>query len=191
MNPKVDWFFEKTGPWQKESQELRKILLTFPFEEELKWGKPCYTLQGKNIVLIAKFKEYLGLLFFKGALLPDPKTILATPGAVQAGRQIRFTSLPEIVKMEPTVKTYVAQAIEVEKSGLKVKLKEHSEYTVPEELEKLLDAKPKIRKAFDALTPGRQRSYMWYISDAKLAKTREARAQKCIQPILEGKGYND
>jgi uncharacterized protein YdeI (YjbR/CyaY-like superfamily) len=191
MNPKVDWFFEKPGAWQKESQQLRTFLLEFPLEEELKWGKPCYTREDKNIVLIGKFKEYCALLFFKGALLPDPDKILSTPGTIQAGRQIRFTSLAEIVRMKPVIKRYVTQAIEVEQKGLKVKLRDHSEYVVPEELQKKLDRMPKLKKAFQALTPGRQRGYMLYISGAKQAKTRETRVEKCLQPILDGKGLDD
>jgi uncharacterized protein YdeI (YjbR/CyaY-like superfamily) len=191
MNPKVDWFFAKAGKWKAESQQLRTILLDSPLKEELKWGKPCYTLEEKNVAIIAGFKEYLGLMFFKGAVMRDPKRILVAPGQVQAGRQIRFTSLEQIVEMEPVVKAYLAEALRVEKAGLKVKLKEHSEYEVPEELKKKLDSMPKLKKAFSGLTPGRQRGYMFYISSAKQAKTREARVEKCIEPILAGKGLDD
>lgn len=191
MNPKVDAFLEKAEKWQKESQKLRAILLGFPFAEELKWGEPCYTYEGKNVVLIGGFKEYVTLLFFKGALMADPKKILVAPGAVQAGRQIRFTSLREIVAMEATVKAYVAEAIAVEKSGAKVKLKKHSDFEVPEELKKKLDAMPRLKKAFEALTPGRQRGYMFHIAKPKQAKTRESRVEECVARILEGKGLND
>jgi uncharacterized protein YdeI (YjbR/CyaY-like superfamily) len=191
MNPKIESFFEKLEKWQKESRKLRTILLGFPLNEELKWGQPCYTLQGKNIAIIGEFKEYCALMFFKGALMADARGILVAPGKTQAGRQIRFTSLREIVAMESIVKTYIAEAIEVEKAGLKVKLKTHAEYTVPEELKRKLDAMPSLKTAFEALTPGRQRAYMLYIVGPKQARTREARVEKCIQPILDGKGLND
>ena len=191
MNPKVEIFLQKTEKWQAESQKLRAILLGFPLSEELKWGEPCYTFQGKNVVLIGGFKEYCTLLFFKGALMADPRGILVAPGKTQAGRQIRFTSLREIVAMESIVKTYIAEAIEVEKSGLKVKLRAHSEYTIPEELQRKLDAVPTLKAAFEALTPGRQRAYMFHISKPKQAKTRESRVNDCISIILAGKGLND
>jgi uncharacterized protein YdeI (YjbR/CyaY-like superfamily) len=191
MNPKIESFFEKFGKWQKEFRKLRTILLGFPLNEELKWGQPCYTLQGKNVAIIGEFKEYCALMFFKGALMADARGILVAPGKTQAGRQIRFTSLREIVAMESIVKTYIAEAIEVEKAGLKVKLKTHAEYTVPEELKRKLDAMPSLKTAFEALTPGRQRAYMLYIVGPKQARTREARVEKCIQPILDGKGLND
>jgi len=191
MNPKVEIFLQKAEKWQAESQKLRSILLGFPLDEELKWGEPCYTFQGKNVVLIGGFKEYCTLLFFKGALLADPRGILATPGKTQAGRQLRFTSLREIVAMEPVVKAYIADAIDVEKSGLKVKLKAHTEYTLPEELQRKLDAVPSLKAAFEALTPGRQRGYMLHISAAKQAATRESRVEKCMQRILDGKGLMD
>src|SRR5215469_18730198 len=150
MNREVDKFLQKAEKWRAESQKLRTILLGFPLSEELKWGEPCYTFQGKNVVLIGGFKEYCTLLFFKGALMADPKGILVAPGALQAGRQIRFTSLREIVRMESTIQLYIADAIELEKSGAKVKLKEHSEYVIPEELQRKLDAKPKLKTAFEA-----------------------------------------
>jgi uncharacterized protein YdeI (YjbR/CyaY-like superfamily) len=191
MNPKVEIFLQKTEKWQAESQKLRAILLGFPLSEELKWGEPCYTFQGKNVVLIGGFKEYCTLLFFKGALMADPRGILVAPGKTQAGRQIRFTSLREIVAMESIVKTYIAEAIEVEKSGLKVKLRAHSEYTIPEELQRKLDAVPTLKAAFEALTPGRQRAYMFHISAPKQARTRESRVDKCVRQILDGKGLND
>jgi uncharacterized protein YdeI (YjbR/CyaY-like superfamily) len=191
MNPKVDSFLRKVKKWQEESEKLRMILLDCPLNEELKWGEPCYTFQGKNVVLIGGFKEYCTLLFFKGALLNDPHGILVTPGKLQAGRQIRFTSLREIVAMETILKTYIYEAIEVEKAGLKVKLKKHSEYIIPEELQKRLDEIPTLKTAFEALTPGRQRAYMFHISKPKQSKTRESRVEKCMQQILDGKGFND
>jgi uncharacterized protein YdeI (YjbR/CyaY-like superfamily) len=191
MNRNVEIFFEKVERWRAESQKLRTILLGFPLAEELKWGEPCYTFQGKNVVLIGGFKEYCTLLFFKGALMADPRGILVAPGKTQAARQIRFTSLREIVAMQSIVKTYIAEAIEVEKAGLKVKLKAHSEYTVPQELQRKLDAMPSLKAAFEALTPGRQRAYMFHISKPKQAKTRESRVEDCMQRILDGKGLND
>ena len=191
MNPKVDAFLRNAKKWRTESEKLRAILLAFPLTEELKWGKPCYTFQGKNVVLIGGFKEYVTLLFFKGALLSDPQGILVAPGKLQAGRQIRFTSLKEIVAMESIVKTYIREAIEVEKAGLKVKLKKHSDYIIPKELQKKLDAIPALKIAFEALTPGRQRAYMFHVAAPKQSKTRESRVEKCMQQILDGKGLND
>jgi uncharacterized protein YdeI (YjbR/CyaY-like superfamily) len=191
MNPKVDIFLRKAKKWREESEKLRMILLDCPLAEELKWGEPCYTFQGKNIVLIGGFKEYCTLLFFKGALLNDTHGILVAPGKTQAARQIRFTSLREIVAMERILKTYIHEAIEVEKAGLKVELKKHSDYILPEELQKKLDEIPALKTAFEALTPGRQRAYMFHISAPKQSKTRESRVEKCMQQILDGKGLND
>ncbi len=167
------------------------ILLECPLTEELKWGEPCYTFQEKNIVLIGGFKEYCTLLFFKGALLKDTHGILVAPGKTQAARQIRFTRLREIVAMETILKTYIHEAIEVEKAGSKVKLKKHSEYIVPEELQRKLNEIPALKAAFEALTPGRQRAYMLHISAPKQSKTRESRVEKCMRRILDGKGLND
>jgi len=191
MNPKVDVFLRKAKKWREESEKLRTILLGCPLTEELKWGEPCYTLQGKNVVLIGGFKDYCTLLFFKGALLSDPQGILVAPGKLQAGRQIRFTSLREIVDLETILKTYIYDAIEVEQAGLKVKLKKHSEYIIPEELERKFDEIPALKAAFEALTPGRQRAYMFHISAPKQSKTRESRVEKCMQLILDGNGLND
>jgi uncharacterized protein YdeI (YjbR/CyaY-like superfamily) len=191
MNLKVEIFLQKAEKWQAESQKLRTILLGFPLSEELKWGEPCYTFQGKNVVLIGGFKEYCTLLFFKGALMADPHRILVAPGRTQAGRQIRFTSLREIVAMESIVMAYIAEAIEVEKAGIKLKLKTHSEYAIPEELQRKLDAVPSLKAAFESLTPGRQRAYMFHISKPKQARTRESRVEDCMQRILDGKGLND
>jgi uncharacterized protein YdeI (YjbR/CyaY-like superfamily) len=191
MNPKVDIFLRKAKKWQEESEELRRILLDCPLNEELKWGQPCYTYHEKNVVLIGGFKEYCTLLFFKGALLSDPKGILVTPGSLQAGRQIRFTGVRQITERENLLKTYIHEAIEVEQTGLKVILKKHSEYVIPEELQAKLDESLDLKTAFNALTPGRQRAYILHFSAPKQAKTRESRVEKCLQWILDGKGLLD
>ena len=192
MNPKVDWFFTKDTQWQKEYEKLRSIILNCGLMEELKWGCPCYTFENTNIVLIHGFKEYCALLFFKGALLNDPNGILIQQTKnVQSARQIRFTNAKEIVKMEKILKAYVYEAIEVERAGLKVKLKKTSEFKTPEEFQKRLDKNTALKKAFDALTPGLQRAYIFYFSQAKQSKTREARVEKYIKQILNGKGLND
>ena len=192
MNPKVDWFFSKETKWQKEYEKLRTIILDCGLIEELKWGCPCYTFDERNIVLIHGFKEYCALLFFKGALLNDPNGILIQQTKnVQSARQIRFTSVREIVKMERILKAYVYEAIEVERVGLKVKLKKTSEYKIPEEFQKKLNKTPALKTAFYALTPGRQRGYIFYFSQPKQSKTRESRVEKCRQQILNGKGLND
>jgi uncharacterized protein YdeI (YjbR/CyaY-like superfamily) len=160
--------------------------------EELKWGHPCYTFQKSNIVLIHGFKEYCALLFFKGALLKDPKRILIQQTKnVQAARQIRFTNVREIVEMEPTLKAYIYEAIEVEKAGLQVTYKKTSEFIIPEEFQNKLDKTPALKTAFNALTPGRQRGYIFYFSQPKQSKTRASRVEKCMQQILNGKGLND
>jgi uncharacterized protein YdeI (YjbR/CyaY-like superfamily) len=192
MNPKVDWFFAKDTKWQKEYEKLRTIILDCGLIEELKWGCPCYTFQNTNIVLIHGFKEYCALLFFKGALLNDPNGILIQQTKnVQSARQIRFTNVQEIGKMEKILKAYVYEAIEVERAGLKVKLKKTSEFKIPEEFQKRLNKNAALKKAFDALTPGRQRAYIFYFSQPKQSKTREARVEKYIKQILNGKGLDD
>jgi uncharacterized protein YdeI (YjbR/CyaY-like superfamily) len=192
MNPKVDWFFAKDTKWQKEYEKLRTIILDCGLIEELKWGCPCYTFENTNIVLIHGFKEYCALLFFKGALLNDPNGILIQQTKnVQSARQVRFTNVKEIVQMEKILKPYVYEAIEVERAGLKVKLKKTSEFKIPEEFKKRLDKNSALKKAFDALTPGRQRAYIFYFSQAKQSKTREARVEKYIKQILSGKGLDD
>jgi len=191
-NPKVDWYFSKAKKWKQESKTLRTIVLGCGLTEELKWGKPCYTFQNSNIVLIHGFKDYCALLFFKGALLKDPKSILIQQTAnVQAARQIRFTNVREIVKMEPILKTYIKEAIAVKKAGLEVTYKKASEFTIPEEFQSKLDEIPAVKTAFDALTPGRQRGYILYFSAAKQSKTRVSRVEKCMQAILKGKGLNE
>ena len=192
MNPEVDWFFEKETKWQKEYEKLRTTILDCGLAEELKWGCPCYTFKDSNIVLIHGFKEYCAVLFFKGALLADSEGILIQQTEnVQSARQVRFTSVKEIAKLERTLKAYIYEAIEVEKAGLKVKLKKTSEYKVPEEFQKKLDTMPRLKKAFEALTPGRQRAYIFHFSQAKQSKTREARIEKYLQQILDGKGLDD
>ena len=191
-NPAVDWYFTKAEKWQEEIEEMRTLALACGLNEELKWGCPCYTYNGNNIVLIHVFKNYCAYLFFKGDLLQDAKGILIQQTKnVQAARQIRFTTLKEITEKKALLKAYIFEAIEVEKAGLKVELKKTEEYAVPEELKKKLDKVPALKKAFNALTPGRQRGYLFYFSQAKQAKTRDDRIEKCIPKIMAGKGFND
>jgi len=192
MNPKVDFYFTKAKKWQEELAELRTIVLDCGLTEELKWGVPCYLFQKNNIVLIHVFKEYCALLFFKGALLKDAKGILIQQTEnVQSARQMRFTNVKEIVKLERTIKAYIHEAVEVDKAGLKVALKKTKEYEVPEEFQNKLKEFPDLKTAFKALTSGRQRGYMLYFSQAKQSKTREARIEKYMQHILQGKGLDD
>lgn len=192
MNPKVDFYFDKSQKWQSELKQLRKIALNCQLTEELKWGTPCYTLQGKNIVLIHEFKEYCAFLFFKGALLNDSDGILIQQSKnVQAARQVRFTNVDEIVEKQTILKNYIYEAIEVEKAGLEVKFKKTEEFILADEFKTKLDELPELKKAFEALTPGRQRAYMLYFSSPKQSKTRESRVEKCIPQILDGKGLND
>ncbi len=189
-NPKADWYFNNAKKWQQESKKLRTIVLDCGLTEELKWGKPCYSFEGSNVVLIHGFKEYCALLFFKGALLKDAKDILVQQTEnVQAARQIRFTNVREIAKMEKTIKAYIKEARE--KSGLEVPYKKTSEFKMPEEFRNKLNEIPGLKTAFEALTPGRQRGYLLYFSAAKQSKTREARVEKCMQKILNGKGLDD
>ncbi len=192
MNPKVDFYFDKAGKWQDETRKLRTIALDCGLAEELKWGCPCYTLSGSNVVLIHDFKEYCAFLFFKGALLNDANKILIQQTEnVQAARQVRFTNLQEILKSEATLKAYIYEAIEVERAGLKVTLKKTEDFKMPEEFQNKLDKDSKLKTAFNALTPGRQRAYKLYFAAPKQSKTREARIEKCMPKILEGKGLND
>jgi len=192
MNPKVDFFFSKAKKWKEEFEKLRIIILNCGLTEELKWGKPCYTFQNSNVVLIHGFKEYCAILFVKGVLLKDANGILIQQTEnVQAARQIRFTHVREIVEMEPILKAYIHEAIEVEKAGLEVNYKKASEFLVPEEFQKKLDEMPALKTAFKALTPGRQRGYLLYFSAAKQSKTRESRVEKWIPKILKGKGLDD
>ena len=192
MNPKVGWYFEKNEKWQKETRKLRTIILDCGLTEELKWGCPCYTYESSNVVLIHVFKEYCAVLFFKGALLADPDGILVQQTEnVQAARQVRFTNIKEVKERERILKTYIYEAIEVERAGLQVKLKKTKDFKIPEEFQTKLDKMPSLKKAFDALTPGRQRGYIFHFSQPKLSKTREARVEKYLKQILSGKGLDD
>jgi uncharacterized protein YdeI (YjbR/CyaY-like superfamily) len=192
MNPKVDFYFDKEQKWQKEIGMLRKIILDCQLMEDLKWGQPCYSFEGRNIVLIHTFKEYCALLFFKGVLLKDAKRVLIqqTPN-VQVARQMRFTKAQEIVKLTKTIKAYVFEAVKVEEAGVKVKLKTTAEFDIPAEFKHKLEKNAALKKAFGALTPGRQRAYLYYFSQAKLPKTRETRVEKYVKQILRGKGLED
>ena len=192
MNPKIDAYLSKAKHWQEEMEKLRMIILDCGLTEELKWGKPCYAFQNSNIIVIQGFKEYCALLFFKGVLLSDPNGILVKTGPnTRVGRQIRFTDIREIVKRKATLKAYIFQAIELEKAGLKVDPKVRSEVTLPEELKKKLNKIPALKAAFNTLTPGRQRGYIFYFSAPKQSKTRESRIEKSMPQILKGKGLND
>jgi uncharacterized protein YdeI (YjbR/CyaY-like superfamily) len=192
MNSKVDDFLARETKWREEFTKLRQIILDCGLTEELKWGQPCYALDGKNVVLIHGFKEYCAILFIKGALLKDAKGILIQQTEnVQAGRQIRFAAVGEIAKLEKTLKAYIKEAIELERSGAKVELKKTADYAMPEELGARLARDSALLAAFEALTPGRQRGYIYYFSQAKQAKTREARIEKCIPRILDGLGFDD
>lgn len=192
MNPKVDWYFEKAEKWQKELELLRTIVLDCGLTEELKWGVPCYTFQNNNVVLIHEFNEYCAFLFHKGVLLNDEHGILIQQTEnVQSARQIRFTNIREIMELESVLKTYIFEAIEVEKAGLKVVLKKPSEFKMVEEFQTKLDENAALKTAFEALTPGRQRAYLLHFSQPKQAKTREARVEKCMPQILDGKGLDD
>lgn len=192
MNPKVDWFFNKDTKWQEAFKLLRTMALASGLTEELKWGHPCYTLKGKNVFLMHGFNDYCALLFHKGALLKDDEDILVQQtGNVQSARQIRFTSSKQVKKMERTIALYMQQAIEVEKAGLKVTMKKTTEFAMPDELLSKLKATPALKKAFYALTPGRQRGYLLHFSSAKQTTTREARIEKNVERILEGKGLDD
>ncbi len=191
MNPKVDFYFSK-AKWQKELEQLRKIVLDCGLTEELKWGCPCYSFDKSNIVLIHVFKEYCAVLFFKGALLNDASGILIQQTKnVQAARQIRFTNVKEIVKLKTILKAYIFEAIEVEKAGLKVPLKKTAEFSMPQEFKNKLNKNAALKTAFYALTPGRQRGYLLHFSAPKQSKTRESRIEKCMPQILNGKGLND
>lgn len=192
MNPKVDWFFTKADKWQAEFEQLRTLILDCGLTEELKWGCPCYTFQKSNILLIHGFKEYCAILFMKGALLNDANGILIQQTEnVQSARQIRFTHLKEIIALEPVLKAYIFEAIEVEKAGLKVELKQRSDLIFPEEFQQKLDDNPALKSAFEALTAGRQRAYNLHFSAPKQSQTRASRIEKCMPQILNGKGLNE
>lgn len=191
-NPKVDAYLKRNERWQSEMTALRALLLECPLTEDLKWGVPCYTLDGKNVVLIHAFKDYCALLFHKGALMKDPDGVLIQQtDNVQSARQIRFTSLDEIHRMQNLIKSYVHEAIEVEKAGLKVAYKPVAEFAVPEEFERALAADDALKSAFEALTPGRQRAYLLHFSSAKQSATRQNRIEKCRPKIMAGKGLDD
>jgi uncharacterized protein YdeI (YjbR/CyaY-like superfamily) len=191
-NPQVDGFLREADKWREEFEQLRTIILGCGLTEELKWGKPCYTFQNSNIVLIHGFKEYCAILFIKGALLKDARGILIQQTEnVQAARQVRFTHVREIVKLKAVLKAYIQEAIGVENAGLEVTYKKTSEFKMPEEFQKKLNEMPALKTAFAALTPGRQRGYLLYFSAAKQAKTRESRIEKCMDLIFDGVGLND
>src|SRR4051812_14146894 len=192
MNPKVDFYFKKAKKWREEIELLRTIILDCDLTEELKWGCPCYTFEKSNIVLIHVFKEYCAVLFFKGALLKDPKKILVQQTEnVQSARQVRFTSVQEIVKKEKILKAYIYEAIKVEEAGLKVPLKKVTEFKMADEFKIKLEKTPALKKAFYALTPGRQRGYLLYFAGAKQSATRTARVEKSVKAIMDGKGLTD
>ncbi|MBE4948719.1 YdeI/OmpD-associated family protein [Chryseobacterium culicis] len=192
MNPKVNFFFNEAKQWKKEFEKLRTIALSTELVEDLKWGCPCYTYEGKNIFLIHGFKEYCALLFFKGALMKDPDHILIQQSKnVQAARQIRFTDVKQINDMEQVLRAYMFEAVEIEESGAKVEMKKTKEFEMAEEFQNKLDENPALLEAFKALTPGRQRAYLLHFSSAKQSKTREARIEKCIPQIMEGIGLKD
>jgi len=192
MNPKVDFFFDKAKQWQKEFEKLRGIALETELVEDLKWGCPCYTYEGKNIFLIHGFKEYCALLFFKGALMKDPENILIQQTEnVQSARQIRFTDLQQIIDLEKVLRNYIFEAVEIEESGVKIEMKKTKEFEMPEEFQQKLDENPVLKEAFETLTQGRQRAYLLYFSSAKQSKTRKSRIEKYIPEILNGKGLND
>ncbi|CAI8799590.1 YdeI/OmpD-associated family protein [Chryseobacterium sp. IT-36CA2] len=192
MNPKVNFFFNDAKQWKKEFEKLRTIALSTELVEDLKWGCPCYTYEGKNIFLIHGFKEYCAILFFKGALMKDPDQILIQQSKnVQAARQIRFTDVEQINDLEKVLREYMFEAVEIEESGAKVEMKKTKEFEMVEEFQTILDQDPALKEAFETLTPGRQRAYLLHFSSAKQSKTREARIEKCIPQIMDGIGLND
>ena len=192
LNPNVDAFLAKAKKWRSEMVALRAIVLDRGLTEELKWRQPCYTVNGANVVIISGFKEYCALNLFKGALLNDPSGVLVRPGEnTQSGRQIRFTSVEQIVEMEPILKAYLDEAIAVEQAGLQVEQKQTEDYPVPDELQSMLDELPEFKASFEALTPGRQRGYLLHFAAAKQSKTRTSRIEKHMQRIKEGKGLLD
>ncbi len=192
MNPKVDEFIAKAKKWREELEALRSIALDCGLNEDLKWGAPCYTLNGGNVILLHGFKEYCAILFFKGALLKDPEGILVQQtGNVQSARQIRFKSVRDIASQVSILKSYINEAAAIEKAGLKVELKKTEELNLPIEFQNKLDANPALKAAFEKLTPGRQRAYIIYFSAPKQSKTRESRIEKSVERILDGKGLDD
>ncbi|MCU7615317.1 YdeI/OmpD-associated family protein [Chryseobacterium sp. GMJ5] len=192
MNPEVNWFFDKSTKWQEAYLELRKLAVCFDLTEELKWGCPCYTIGKSNIFLIHGFKDYCALLFMQGALLKDTENILVQQTEnVQSARQIRFASVEEVLKNKSIIKSYIKEAMGLDKAGLKVALKKTAEFKIPDEFQSALNEISELKTAFEALTPGRQRGYLLYFSSAKQSKTRNERVEKYIPKILEGKGLDD
>lgn len=192
MNPKVEHFLNITDKWREEFEALRTIVLECGLTEELKWGQPCYTFHKSNIVIIQGFKEYCALLFFKGVLLSNfDGLLIQQTDYVQSARQIRFTNSKEIWEIKQQIKAYIFEAIEVEKAGLKVEMRKTSDFEIVEEFQQKLDELSALKTAFDSLTPGRQRAYLFYFSEAKQSKTRKTRVEKYIPKILSGKGIND
>ena len=192
MNSKVNWFFDKSTKWQDAYKELRELVLSFDLKEELKWGCPCYTFDKNNVVLIHGFKNYCALLFMKGAIMKDPKNILVQQTEnVQSARQIRFANFDELIYLKAVVKSYIKNAVEVEKSGVKVEFKKATEYKMPDEFQHALIEMPDLKSRFENLSPGRQKGYLLYFSSAKQTKTRNERVKKCIPKILKGKGLDD
>lgn len=192
QNPKVDGFIRKNQHWQAELQKLRTIILSSPLTEDVKWRVPCYTYEGHNVIILGSFKDSCVLSFLKGVLLKDSKGILTQPGEnTQSARILRFTSVEQIAKLEPTIKSYIREAIEIETSGRKVPFKKISEHAIPEEFQTRLNQDPALKTAFTALTPGRQRAYLLHFSSAKQSQTRESRITKCTPKILQGKGLDD
>jgi uncharacterized protein YdeI (YjbR/CyaY-like superfamily) len=190
-NPNVDAFIANAKNWQPELKLLRAILLDSQLTEDFKWSQPCYTLDGKNVIVLGPMKDSCAFAFFKGALLKDPHGVLTRPGQhSQSARWIKFTSTREIAEMKSVLKSYIREAIQIEKSGLKVKLKKTSDLKLPEEFQLMLDEFPDVKKAFEALTPGRQRAYIYHFSAPKQSKTREARIRKFMPHILKGKGLD-
>jgi uncharacterized protein YdeI (YjbR/CyaY-like superfamily) len=191
-NPKVDWYFEKAEKWRPEIEKLRAIALGSGLTEDLKWGCPCYSQGEGNIVLIHTFKDYCAYLFFKGALMKDPKGLLVQQTKnVQSARQVRFTAVREIEKLESVLKAYIQEAVKVEKAGMKVAFKTASEFPVPAEFRSRLERDSVLKAAFEGLTPGRRKAYLLHFAGAKQSKTREARVEKAIPLILDGMGIDD
>jgi len=192
MDKRVNVFLKRAKQWKEEFHLVREIVMECDLEEDYKWMHPCYTYKGKNIVLIHGFKEYCALLFHKGALLKDPKGILIQQTQnVQSARQIRFTNTEQIIKLKSVIKQYIKQAVEIEKSGKKIEMKKVADYPIPKEFQQVLNDDKELNKAFYALTPGRQKGYLFYLNQAKQSKTRQARIEKYYQKILDGKGIDD
>jgi len=191
MNPKVDEHINQSKQWKNEMNALRTIILDCQLTEDFKWGKPCYSFDGKNIVIVQGFKEYFALLFFKGGIMKDSKQLLVKMGEnTQAGRQMRFENVQDILGKKEIIKDHIFEAVEIEERGEKVEIKKKTT-PIPEEFQIKLDENPKLKTAFDALTPGRQRAYLFHFSAPKQSKTRESRIEKSIPNILDGKGMND